>query len=236
MKPEWAAVQTAEGVGDLLKTKYPHLEIVGFDHNSDIRSVREFAEAIDDMLNAYPEVVLTKVSITKPPPGMKGAWAWATPSPTSGGNMSASIDLNADMAADWPGCCQAMQNEVVNNWAFGDPSRPVYSAIVHEFGHAVDFAALKSLREKEAMHEETKRVLLDLWYNTAADVQYGTWLRGQMSKYSFLDPNEEYSDVDAEEVHPFEVLAEAFTDVELNGDNARETSKALHKLMKDSLP
>jgi hypothetical protein len=31
------------------------------------------------------------------------------------------------------------------------------------------------------------------------------------------------------------VLAEAFTDAELNRDNARDTSKALHKLMVDSL-
>jgi hypothetical protein len=237
VKPKWAAVQTAEGVGDLLKTRHPHLEIVGFndDHNPDIRAVQEFAEAIDDMLTAYPEVVLTKVSITKPPPGMGDAWAWATPSPTSGGYMSAAIDLNADMATDWPGCRQSMENEVLNNWAFGDPSRPVYSAIIHEFGHAVDFATLKSLREKEATHENIKLVLVELWYNTAPDVEYGTWLREQLTKYSFLDPNEQYSDVDPSELHPFEVLAEAFTDVELNGDNARETSKALHTLMRDAL-
>lgn len=40
---------------------------------------------------------------------------------------------------------------------------------------------------------------------------------------------------DPAEVEPDEVLAEAFTDVELNGDNARETSKALHTLMVGSL-
>ncbi len=238
VKPDWAGVQTAEGVGDLLKTRHPHLEIVGFnnDHNPDIRAVQEFAEAIDEMLNKYPDVVLTKVSITKPPRGMENAWAWATPRPTGKGYMSAAISLNADMVTDWLECRRSMQNECRINWAFGVPDKPVYSAIIHEFGHAMDFATLEGLREKKATHEKTKQVLVEVWQRTAPDVDYRTWVRKQLTTYSFLDPNGEDPEVvDPWEVHPWEVLAEAFTDVELNGNNARDTSKALHKLMVDSL-
>ena len=110
MEPNWADAQTAEDVGKLLQSKYPNLDIRGFNdrHNPDIRAVQEFAEAIDDMLTKYPQVAVTTVSITKPPPGMADAWAWATPRPTGKGYMSAAISLNADMATDWLVSCDSI--------------------------------------------------------------------------------------------------------------------------------
>ena len=50
-----------------------------------------------------------------------------------------------------------MQDECRTNWAFGAPDKPVYSAIIHEFGHAMDFATLEGLHEKKATHEKTNR-------------------------------------------------------------------------------
>jgi hypothetical protein len=234
VKPDWAGVETAAGVGDLLKTRHPHLQIVGFnnDHNPDIRAVQEFAEAIDDMLTKYPQVVLEEVNITKPPPppGMSYTYAWATPRRAGKGNTgSTTISLNADYATDWPAYVRSVQDELDAGWAFGVPDKPVYTTIIHEFGHAMDFAG------SEEAHRQTEQVLEEVRQRTAPNVDYSTWVREQLSTYSFLDPNGEDRTVDPSTVEPWEVLAEAFTDVELNGENARDTSKALHKLMVDSL-
>ncbi len=220
----------------MLKAEFPYLEVRGFDDRDvDIRSVREFAEAIYDMLTDHPNVALTTVSITKPPPGMSNAYAWCTPAPTGKGYLSAAISLNADLAADWPAYCQAAQDELDTGWAFSRPDKPVYSTIIHEFGHVMDFATHETAHEKQAAHEKTKQVLHEVHRRTAPDVDYDTWVREQLSAYSFLDPNKEDREVEPSEVHPYEVLAEAFTDATLNGNNARETSKALHKLMVDSV-
>jgi hypothetical protein len=182
VKPDWASARTAEDVGKELQREFPDLEIRGFDdrYKPDIHAVREFAEAIHDMLtkySKYPQVVVTTVSITKPPtPGLKGAWAWATPRPTGDGYMSTAIDLNADMATDWGACREQMQDELDAGWAHGDPDRPVYSAIIHEFGHAIDHAA------NEAAHEQTKQVLEEVWKRTAPPgVDYRTWVREQLT-------------------------------------------------------
>lgn len=56
-----------------------------------------------------------------------------------------------------------------------------------------------------------------------------TWLSTKMSGYSFTTVNGKKT------IHDDEALAEAFMDVERNGENATETSKALHKLMVDRL-
>jgi hypothetical protein len=234
VKPNWADAQTAEEVGKLLKSKFPNLEIVGFNdrYNPDIRAAREFAEAIDDMLTKYPQVVLEEVNITKPPPppGMSYTYAWATPRRAAKGNTGpTTISLNADYATDWPAYIRSVQDELDTGWAFGVPEKPVYTTIIHEFGHAIDFAA------NEEAHRQTEQVLEEVRQRTAPEVDYRTWVREQLSAYSFLDPNGEDHRVDPSTVEPWEVLAEAFTDAELNGDNARDTSKALHKLMVDSL-
>ena len=226
-KPDWAGAQTAEEVGDLLKSKYRDLEILGFndDHKPDIRAVREFAEAIDDMLTKYPQVTVTKVSISKPPPGFRHAYAWATGRPTGKGYMSTAISLNANMATDWQAYLESMQGCWDDRWLFrGVPNKPVYSVMIHEFGHAMDYAG------NEAAHQKTAQVLLQIWQRAAPDADYRAWSHQQMSTYSF---SLEYGKEDT--VDPWEVLAEAFADVEMNGENASETSKALHKLMLDSL-
>lgn len=226
VKPNWAGAQTAEDVGRLLKSKYPNLEIVGFNDEYDIRAVREFAEAIDDMLTKYPEVEVIEVSIRRPPPppNFDDAFAWATGYRTGKGYMSTAISLNGNMATDWQAYLETMQGCWDARWIFrGVPGKPVYSTMIHEFGHAMDYAA------NEAAHENTDRVLYDAWQRMAPDANYRDWLRQQMSQYSFIDGDND------QDVEPWEVLAEAFADVELNGMNASDSSKALHRLMVDAL-
>jgi hypothetical protein len=112
-----------------------------------------------------------------------------------------------------------------DRWLFrGVADKPVYSTIIHEFGHAMDFAG------NELAHEVTDQLLREVWQRVAPGVEYLDWLRDQLSKYSF---SLIYGKEDT--VDPWEVLAEAFADYEINGDNASDTSKALHKLMVDSL-
>lgn len=232
-KPDWSAAQTAQQVGDMLQAKYPDLHILGFNnyYKTDIRAVREFAEAVDDMLTKYPQIALTQVDITKSSKKrLQRAYAWATPRDTGKGYMETSISLNATKAKDWDAYRASKEYGWSIGWTFpGDPDRPVYSTMIHELGHALDFAG------GEAAHRQTTPVLQALYATIspngakASMAEYKDWLRQQMSTYSFKG-----GDKATGVPEPWEVLAEAFADVENNGAKASDTSKALHKLLIDS--
>ena len=214
-KPNWDTAHTGDQVGAMLKAEFPYLEVRGFDDRDvDIRSVREFAEAIYDMLTDHPNVALTTGASPNRRPGCR-THTRGVPRPHRQG-----LPVSGDQPERGPGGRLASvlpsgARRVGHRVGVLRPDKPVYSTIIHEFGHVMDFATHETAHEKQAAHEKTKQVLHEVHRRTAPDVDYDTWVRQQLSAYSFLDPNKEDREVEPSEVHPYEVLAEAFTDATL---------------------
>lgn len=140
----------------------------------------------------------------------------------SGNKRARNIILNRKFALDPEHLATRItENEQDGELVPGSGDRPVYSTIVHEFAHAIDFTTEGKARE------EALSVLLD---HHMADKSlkggFTRWMRQELSGYSF----DEHGMLDRPEA-----LAEAFTDVELNGANASDGSKLLHKLLVDTL-
>jgi hypothetical protein len=228
---DWSAFTKPQDIGDKLAALHPELSVDGFTNRTrvDIRAVREFAEAIDDMLTKYPQLGIEQVRLQRPTrKALENAYAWASPLPVAktGPNnklmTAAAITLNATKAANYAAYTASHESNQRNGWlAPGIPGKPVYSTIIHELGHAMDYAGD---RESRAQVNTT----LTAEFNNATtrgNQSYQGWLQSQMSRYSFTDGNP------AKAPHHAESLAEAFADVEMNGPNAADTSKALHKLL-----
>lgn len=134
----------------------------------------------------------------------------------------------------------------------------------HAFGfrQQYDTSKIKDADQRErnlgvigsARGQEMKNALASRWVDLGephlndADIQalpperrtksaVGKWIQKNMSGYSFASKKTGAQPLGAGPriINDDEALAEAFQDVEANGDKASDTSKALHKLMVDSL-
>lgn len=203
------------------------LEIVGFDAPElDENTVREYVTGIDAVLTTYPVFDLRSVEIA----GMEGdtivRLAHTVEGEQNHGVFTGSITLNIGLALD-PDRLSEVIGATILSGAFvaGADNRPVYSATVREFGSALD-----SLSNHEA-HSRVQRALIteymdrggtghlrdDLSHVTSG---YKQW-RGQLSSRSFQ----------RRRLDPGPALAEAFTDVMLNGADATAPAKVLHLLL-----
>ncbi|MET9488645.1 deaminase domain-containing protein [Nocardia sp. NPDC006630] len=181
---------------------------------------REFARAVDDMLSRYPDVKLPKITIDKLSDDYNAATHWDV---SPGGQMyTEAVILNEtpalnpeEMARD------SAELEANGHFVPGSGDRPIHSALVHEFGHTIAI-------EGQGHASETASEALERYYRSTRDGMdrpaYGKWL-DQLSDYSFYEDGQ---------LHPDEALAEAFADVEINGEAASEPAKVLYWHLLDS--
>lgn len=229
-KTDWSSFDKPQDIADKLTALHPELSVDGFTNRTrvDIRAVREFAQAVDDMLTKYPQLGIEQVRLQRPTrKALQNAYAWASPLPvsTTGPNnklmTAASITLNATKAANYSAYTTSHEGNQRNGWlAPGIPGQAVYSTIIHELGHALDYAG-----DREARSEVDATLTAEYRSAARGTQSYQSWLQSQMSRYSFTDGNP------AKAPHRAESLAEAFADVEMNGPKATDTSKALHRLL-----
>ncbi|WP_198161712.1 ATP-binding protein, partial [Nocardia puris] len=198
------------------------LGVTGFDDpavSPDV--VRQYAAAIDDMLTKYPEVDLREVRITDDldDPDIYGQTYWFPTGGRTGGGHTEYIAFNRRFATDPELLRRSIAEDVASGHTLpGHGARPVYSIIVHEFGHAVD-AAGSGVAQRRA-----EAVLADRFLASRGrrrGMPYAAWLR-QLSNYAF----------DAHgRLNPVEGVPDAFADVEVLGADAAEPAQILHRLL-----
>ncbi|MFD7841582.1 hypothetical protein ACFV4K_01400 [Nocardia sp. NPDC059764] len=191
------------------------LDVTGFDNTHvDVEVLREFARAIEDMFNRFPDTELMEVRIG--PIDDDSVFAEVDPGRDGNVHFADILTLNEHFARKPDELARRVRlNEENGHLVPGSGDRPVYSTIVHEFAHAIDFTSQMKARVDafEALERHFDRV-----YGGDAEEFLG-WLHDELSGYSF-DENGMYDHAEA--------LAEAFTDVVLNGDLASEPAQILH--------
>ncbi|WP_109525434.1 MULTISPECIES: sigma factor-like helix-turn-helix DNA-binding protein [Nocardia] len=223
---EWGRYTDARGIAEAL-TDGHGVVVTGFDlAGVDVETAREYARAIDLMLERHPGVDLAEIRIAPLEENVFGRTMaiaeHGRPSTTS------IIILNERYAAD-PLLFQHDWAEAVEvGFCAGPMDRPVFGAVVHEFGHAVDVAGRYGARSRGplllAVRYRTEFGADTAGFGDDVDRRYRDWLEGQLSRYS-LTPSSGVNIVEA--------LPEAFaavTHAELSPDvaSATETQRLLH--------
>ncbi|MRH93191.1 hypothetical protein GFY24_38225 [Nocardia sp. SYP-A9097] len=210
---DWSRMSPKE-VSDELARRWD-VETAGFDNpNLHPEAVREFARAVDDMLSRYPDVKLPKVSIE---PLELDYYAGAIPHYSTDGLVTTDVlVLNEHYAVDPEKMARELaSDEADGHLVPGSSDRPIHSTLVHEFAHAIFF-------EGQERASDTALEALDNYYETTRggmnEAAVEKWL-DQLSGYSFDEEGRFNAD---------EALAEAFTDVEYNGEAATEPAKVLY--------
>ncbi|MGX1806327.1 zeta toxin family protein [Nocardia sp. NPDC055321] len=209
---EWSRMEPRQ-IAEELENRWD-VEAVGFDNpDLDPEAVREFARAVDTMLSRYPDVDLERVVIE---PLGRNTYARAMSYKNSDGTMSVdSLALNARYATDPELMARHVaEDEADGHLVPGSADRPVYSTLVHEFAHAIAF---EGQERSAATAQETLEKYYEATRGGMDRAGFDAWL-SQLSGYSFDDNGLLDGD---------EALAEAFTDVELNGEAASEPAKVL---------
>ncbi|WP_405133488.1 YwqJ-related putative deaminase [Nocardia sp. NBC_01388] len=216
---DWSRMSSQE-ISDELSRRWG-VETVGFDNpNVQPEVLREFARAVDDMLSRYPDVDLPKVVIEPmPEENYAEAVAWVRP---DGRVDTEKLALNELHALDPETLAHTIaDDEASGHFVRGSGDRPIHSTLVHEFGHAIDF-------ESQGRAGDTAEQALENYYKSTRggvdEAAFDKWLN-QLSDYSFHEDGK----FDAAEA-----LAEAFTDVEYNGEGATEPAKVLYWHLLDS--
>ncbi|GAB0104454.1 hypothetical protein JMUB6875_34280 [Nocardia sp. JMUB6875] len=215
---EWSQMHARE-ISDELHRRWG-IETEGFE-NPDVHPevVREYARAIDDMMSRFPDAKLPKVTIERLPDDYNAALAWDRA--PDGRVYTEALILNETVArAPEEMARESVELEADRHFTPGSSDRPIYSALVHEFGHILDVEgqlnAAKTAMDALDNHYQSTRGGMD-------KAAYEQWL-DQLSGYSF----------DEGRLDPHEALAEAFTEVETNGEAASEPAKVLYRHLLDN--
>ncbi|WP_327100857.1 hypothetical protein OIE68_19910 [Nocardia vinacea] len=229
----WAADGLAGGENALLARKLAErhdLELVGFDDPSvDGYTIREIAAALDDVLTQYPYVDLRQIAIAESADAAtRLEWDWVAGA-TGPEPFTRRIVLDTVVARN-PGVFAEYIRSATHSGklARGSDRRPVYSTMVRELGHALDVAG--SFRARQAAQDaliaeftRTRGTAPRDKADTASNSEYEQW-RAQLSGYGFHDGR----------FDPGMAVADAFTEVQINGSEAAAPAKVLHRLLVDT--
>ncbi|MBF6461156.1 hypothetical protein IU433_19160, partial [Nocardia puris] len=191
------------------------LEVEGFDAPGVHPVVaREFGAAVHDMLTRFGQISLPRIRIADLDNRSTIAELRADPT-----GRVLWLGLNTPYAADPAVLADLLAGAVASGrMAPGHADRPVYGRIVHELGHALDYAGGGLARER------AMAVLTEHYRATHPGERAGfdAWLRG-LAGYSFKGGGGAFV--------AHEAVAEAFADVEVLGARASEPARVLHRLL-----
>ncbi|OYN80427.1 hypothetical protein [Mycolicibacterium sphagni] len=188
---------------------------------NNIDALRQYSRAVDDILTKYPQIKLEKVSV-----GDVGANTYAWAKYRRDADRTLEVRLGEQWVRDPKAMDAAMSRNVRERFhPSGFEHEPFYATIVHELGHALDTAGMRNSRR---LALATVREVYDA-DTRPGKPKFADWIadRANLPGYS-VATNRETGHL---ELNEGEAIAEAFADVELNGDAALPTSKALHKLL-----
>lgn len=241
----------SDEVADILQAKYPTIEFVGWHAGArnvemfppiEPMSAREIGTALDRMLTKYPMGLdsLVKVEVL-PNEEMGRAYAFVQPH----WDNTTTMALNRDFTEDLDYMREKKVDGENHGWATkGSSLKPWESTITHEYGHVLDIATNEDTHMflTEVLDSAFKSEDRWLW-DTAqkSEKQKGVgwfsyfieWLQGSAPKHEKFTGNapSRYAvdDPGPNGYQEYEIIAEAFVDVENNGEKAKATSKAVHK-------
>jgi hypothetical protein len=230
-------------IKDLMKQKH-NLVFTGFDPSDvTLPSARETMIALDEMLDKYPHAAqsLTHVEVW-PAKKMNNAYAHVQPE----WDGTSKMRLNKTYMLDYAGMKDRKEYAEGIKWSVSSSGEaPWRSTTIHEFGHVMDWAATRMNMEYElaqvigevyakedpgymGLTEIGKKRKLKKWLQGTTSEQHDVYNGAGPSRYGVWKPG-------AWGFNKYEVVAEAFLDVERNGDKATPVSKAVHKLLIDKL-
>ncbi|MEU2034657.1 alpha/beta hydrolase [Nocardia amamiensis] len=226
---DFARCATAEEVGALLTAKHG-VTAVGFDARPlpdgrviDVEAAREFARALDDKLTKHPwlDIREARIGATDDPAN----FAETEYGVENGELYAKSIVLNELYAADPERSMREWAEDVAGGHHVGPENRPWYGNIVHEIGHAADYAGGLAAR-REAPYALLERYLLlqsQAGIQGEADIDgYEHWVREQFSRYCFDERGD---------LRFGEALAEAYAAVEYDDSDITEGEEVLYDLL-----
>ncbi|MEV4128485.1 hypothetical protein [Nocardia sp. NPDC049707] len=226
----WAADGAAGGENALLARKLAErhdLELVGFDDPSvDGYTIREIAAALDDVLTQYPYIDLRQIAIAESTDAAtRLEWDWVAGA-TGPEPFTRRIVLDTVVARN-PGVFAEYIRTATHSGklARGSDRRPVYSTMVRELGHALDVAGSFRARQaaQDALIAEFTRARGTTPRENAvteSSSEYEQW-RAQLSGYGFHNGR----------FDPGMAVADAFTEVQINGAESAVPAKVLHRLL-----
>ncbi|MEC3955053.1 hypothetical protein VMT65_18575 [Nocardia sp. CDC153] len=242
---EWTKMSPSEVARELHQRW--NIDVVGFDDGTVHPAVaQEFARAIDDMLGRYPVGRnLERVEIKDLGDNRLAQVDPGVDRSTPGNYLlnAKAIQLNAKHAgslADF----HAITHDPGGFHPPNSARRPVYATIVHEFGHALDFESGKPSPDSyRRPSDDALQVLRDYFETTRPDLGREEFraafeeFLGQLSGYS-LSAKDEHGNPGPrpmDQFEPVEAVAEAFMDVEYNGERASEPAKVLYWHLMDEM-
>lgn len=239
----FASAESTVAVSKLLEDKYPGLQITNMNGGSvPLEEAKEVARALDEMMQAYPENSLKALVFG---PGPDGEWARTIRE--NDGTSTIRWNTLYSSHPDELGA-GAQLSEVQGFHVPNSGARPYYANTIHEFGHVLDNDTNQSARDNvqntlldyylekfpltdaekapyEAADLEDRMTLMNI-VNSREGQNFYEWTAEALpSKYG-LDSS--YGDVNSAEA-----LAEALTDVTLNGKDAQDVSHVLVNMMLD---
>ncbi|MFE2995137.1 toxin glutamine deamidase domain-containing protein [Nocardia sp. NPDC059246] len=217
-RDEWSELNARE-IAEKLESDWG-VEAPHFDYSGLHPEVfREFARAVEDMKSRYPDVSLPKISIEQLP---KDCYAETVPRVDNGRVSTDRIVLAGEYALNPKQMADHVIEDVADGHLVpGSGDRPLHSMFLHEYGHTIDFEG----QRQAGLTAES------------ALADYFTSSRGGMDKEAFttwLDQLTDYSFAENGRLNPDEALAEAFANVEINGEAAPEAAKVLYWHLLDS--
>ncbi|WP_454198581.1 sigma-70 family RNA polymerase sigma factor [Nocardia sp. Marseille-Q1738] len=226
---DFARCRTAEEVGALLTAKHG-VVTVGFDARRstggrviDVEAAREFARALDDKLTKHPWLDIREARIG--PTDDPKNFAETEYGVENGKLYAKSIVLNELYAADPQRSMREWDEDLASGHHVGPENRPWYGNIVHEIGHAVDYAGGLAARREVPYALLEHYLLLQSRAGVHGDADldgYEHWVREQFSRYCF----DERGDLKFGEA-----LAEAYAAVEHDDSDITEGEEVLYDLL-----
>lgn len=216
-------LNNARKVNDIIAVAYKLQPTVSFGPGqwSNVNELREAVRALDDTLVKYPNLKVKYFDSNDDLSGIYGrTWGFGHLTTEEPG-----ITLNNHWLAQpdrsWK---NSFDENVAEAFHYRGGESPGYAVTMHEMGHVMqDYAEQRGVD----IQTVADRALSDYYFDT-----YGTrytpepakmfrgWKEANLSGYSYTNTGE--------------MLAEAFADVEINGDKAHESSKVLHSILVDA--
>ncbi|MFI6042296.1 hypothetical protein ACIA8C_11715 [Nocardia sp. NPDC051321] len=222
--------RTAEEVEAYLVDRHG-LSVFGFtEPGLPVEPLAEYARAFDDVVARYPDITLPRiVGIADEGPGSTAYASTGSLEQPDGTWVTHTLMLNREFAISPERMRIAIEHDMSLRYhPPGHEQRPYYAVTVHELGHVLDDQGrrLASATAEKELKDYFIRNVPHSKDPAQLDAEFADWT-GALSRYSFLKN-------DPTKLNPDEALAEAFVEVEMNGANASEPAKVLHRLLVES--
>lgn len=222
---------TAEQVETYLVNRYG-LDVLGiYDQDLPVRPLTAFARGIDDVVTRHPDIELPRIVGVVDQDTASTEYAVTQWLRHPDGTVDpVALTLNRRYLVDPEKMRIAVENDMLVGFhPPGFERDPWYANTVHELGHVLDIQG-NFRASDEAMETLTTYFVQHVARSSdpvRMDAEFRAWL-GQLSGYSLRRKGDNLV------LKRKEAVAEAFLDVEINGDRASEPAKILHRLLTES--